>query len=92
MQQILKYKTLDDVIERCNDTTYGLAAGILSNDVNQILQFTSAVKAGTVWVNSYLSNAVQSPFGGYKHSGIGREFGEDGLHEYCEIKTVVIQK
>ena len=91
VQQVFKYKTLDEVIKRCNDTNYGLAAGILSNDINQTLKFTNQVRAGTIWVNSYLAASCRIPFGGYKESGIGRECGEDGLHEYCEIKTVCIQ-
>ena len=91
VQQVFKYKTLDEVIKRCNDTNYGLAAGILTNNIDQAMRFVSQVRAGTVWVNNYLSCSARAPFGGYKESGIGRECGEDGLHEYCEIKTVCIQ-
>lgn len=79
------------MIDRCNDTSYGLAAGILSTNIDQVMQFTSGVRAGTIWVNTFLETKPQTPFGGYKCSGIGREFGEDGLHEYCEIKTVSIR-
>nr|ABU97475.1 aldehyde dehydrogenase [Suidasia medanensis] len=90
VQQILKYKTLDEVIERANNTTYGLAAGILTNDLNQALKYSSSVRAGSVWVNTYLHVAPQTPFGGFKQSGHEREMGEDGLKAYCEIKTVTI--
>lgn len=91
VQQILKYSTLDEVIARCNDTKYGLAAGILTNDINQALKFTAGVQAGTVWVNTYLASITGAPFGGFKQSGIGREGGEEGFHEYLEIKTVTIK-
>jgi len=91
VQQIMKYKDLDEVIVRCNDTTYGLAAGILTTDINQALKFSAEVQAGTVWVNTYLQGGSGVPFGGFKQSGIGREGGEEGFHEYCEIKTVTIK-
>lgn len=91
VQQILKYHTLDEVIGRCNDSQYGLAAGILTSDINQALKFSSSVQAGSVWVNCYDATMVQTPFGGFKQSGHGRELGEDGLHGYCEVKTVTIK-
>jgi len=88
VQQILKYSTLEEVIERANETTYGLAAGIITQDLNKVNLFTQAVNAGTVWVNTYLHFAPQLPFGGYKMSGIGRENGAEVLKEYCQVKTV----
>ncbi len=91
VQQILKYSSLDEVIGRCNATNYGLAAGILTKDINQALKFANEVQAGSIWVNCYDHTVVQTPFGGFKHSGIGRELGEEGLHGYCEIKTVTIK-
>nr|AOD75396.1 aldehyde dehydrogenase-like protein [Tyrophagus putrescentiae] len=91
VQQILKYKSLDEVIDRCNSSAYGLAAGILTKDINQALKFSGAVQAGSVWVNCYDHTVVQTPFGGFKQSGHGRELGEEGLHGYCEVKTVTIK-
>lgn len=91
VQQIFKYKDLDEVIERANNTEYGLAAGILSNDINQALKFANAVQAGSVWINGYMDISPSTPFGGFKQSGHGREMGEDGLHEYCEIKTITVK-
>lgn len=90
VQQILKFKTLDEVIERSNDTTYGLAAGIFTKNLDTANMYTQAVRAGTVWVNTFLAFGAQMPFGGYKMSGIGREGGEDGIKEYCQIKSVVV--
>ena len=91
VQQILRYQTLDEVIDRCNDTPYGLAAGILTQNINQALYFASHVQAGSVWINGYMNISSSTPFGGYKQSGYGREMGEDGLHEYCEIKTITVR-
>lgn len=73
VQCILKFKTLDEVIERANDTNYGLAAGILTKNLDNAFTFANAVEAGTVWVNTYLTGGPQMPFGGYKESGVGRE-------------------
>lgn len=91
VQQILKFKTLDEVISRANDTNYGLAAGVLTKNMDTALMFSQGVQAGTVWVNCYLESPPQSPFGGYKMSGIGRELGFDSLMEFLEIKTVTIK-
>lgn len=90
VQQLFKYKTLDEAIERSNATEYGLAAGILTNDINQALKYADSVRAGSIWVNGFMTMSCNTPFGGFKQSGIGREMGEEGLHEYCEIKTVTI--
>ena len=72
-------------------THYGLAAGIFCNDINKILPIANALEAGSVWVNCYEAIFNQSPFGGFKQSGIGRELGEYGLHEYTEVKNVTIR-
>lgn len=73
MQSILKFKTLDEVIERANQTSYGLAAGIITKNIDNALTFAQAVEAGSVWVNCYDAVVPQAPFGGYKQSGHGRE-------------------
>ena len=90
MQQILKFKTLDEVIDRSNRTNYGLAAGIVTRDLDTANLYVQGVDAGTVWVNTFLAFSPQTPFGGFKMSGQGREGGEDGLHEYSEVKQVTI--
>ncbi|KAI1287426.1 Retinal dehydrogenase 1 [Halotydeus destructor] len=91
VQQIFKFSTLAEVIKRANDTQYGLAAGVVTKSIDTALLFAQAVKAGSVWVNCYDATMVQTPFGGYKMSGNGRELGEDGIHEYLESKTVTIK-
>lgn len=70
---IFKFKDLNEVLERANDTTYGLAAGVFSNDINRVLNVAHSLQAGTIWVNCYDIVAPQAPFGGFKQSGFGRE-------------------
>ncbi|KAM9331106.1 aldehyde dehydrogenase 1A1-like [Gastrophryne carolinensis] len=91
VQQIMKFKTIDDVIKRANNTEYGLAAGVFTKDLDKALTVSDALQAGTVWVNSYGAVSPQAPFGGFKMSGNGREMGEYGLHEYTEVKTTIIK-
>ncbi|CAG2115400.1 unnamed protein product, partial [Medioppia subpectinata] len=88
VQSIFKFKTLEEVIDWCNHTTYGLAAGAFTKDIDRALVLTEALEAGSVWINTFLAFRPQTPFGGYKQSGLGRELGEEGLHEYLEVKTV----
>lgn len=73
VQSILKFKTLDEVIERANNTKYGLAAAVITKNIDIALTFAKAVEAGSVWVNCYDAVVPQCPFGGYKQSGSGRE-------------------
>ncbi|XP_015600493.1 retinal dehydrogenase 1 [Cephus cinctus] len=91
VQSILKFDTLDEVIERANRTNYGLASGVITKDINKALTFAQAIHAGSVWVNCYDAITPQTPFGGYKKSGIGRELGEEGLKEYLEVKTISVK-
>ena len=85
---IAKFKDEDEVVELANDTTYGLAAGIFTKDYERAVRVTSALKAGTTWVNLFNFVHWSMPFGGYKESGIGRECGDAALENYTEIKTV----
>uniref|UniRef100_A0A8C9TX09 aldehyde dehydrogenase (NAD(+)) n=1 Tax=Scleropages formosus TaxID=113540 RepID=A0A8C9TX09_SCLFO len=91
VQQIMKFSSIEEVIRRANNTHYGLAAGVFTNDINKALTISAALQAGTVWVNCYNAMSSQCPFGGFKMSGNGREMGEYGLQEYTEIKTVTIK-
>ncbi|KAM9331104.1 aldehyde dehydrogenase 1A1-like [Gastrophryne carolinensis] len=91
VQQLMKFKTLEEVIKRANNTTYGLAAGVFTRDLDKALTLSNAIQAGTIWVNCYLVVSAQAPFGGFKMSGNGRELGEYGLHEYTEVKTIIVK-
>lgn len=91
VQSILKFNTLEEVIERANQTTYGVAAGVLTNDITKAVKFAQAIESGSVWVNHYATTTLQAPFGGYKQSGIGRELGPEALDNYLETKTISIK-
>ncbi|KXS12586.1 putative Iad1-indole-3-acetaldehyde dehydrogenase [Gonapodya prolifera JEL478] len=84
------FETEDEVIERANNTTYGLAAGLFTKDLNRAIRVSSLLDAGTIWVNSWMDVHVNMPFGGYKESGQGRELGEYALNEWTQIKSVKI--
>lgn len=88
VQSIHKFETFEEVVDRANDSNYGLGAGVVTNDVNVALAFVKHVRAGSMWVNVYEHVTPQTPFGGFKESGIGREMGEDGISQYLENKTV----
>lgn len=88
---ILKFKTIDEVVERANSSIYGLAAGVFTSSIDRGLQIANSLRAGTVWVNCFDVFEAGAPFGGYKQSGIGRELGEYGLDAYTEVKTVCVK-
>ena len=91
VMQIMKFKTVEEVIKRANNTNYGLAASVMTSDLDKALMVSQALQAGSVWVNCYNTITAQAPFGGFKQSGNGRELGEYGLQQYSEIKTVTIK-
>ncbi|KAG8597769.1 hypothetical protein GDO81_002384 [Engystomops pustulosus] len=91
VMQILKFKTIEDVIERANGSEYGLAAAVFTKDLDKANYVSQSLRAGTVWINCYDVFGAQAPFGGYKASGTGRELGEYGLEAYTEVKNVTIK-
>lgn len=91
VMQILKFSSVDELLERANKTEYGLAASVFTRDIDKALYFSSGLRAGTVWINCYDVFGAQVPFGGFKMSGIGRELGEYGLQQYSEVKTVTVK-
>ncbi|XP_072039302.1 aldehyde dehydrogenase 1A1-like [Amphiura filiformis] len=91
VQSIFKFKTIEEVADRANKTSYGLAAAVFTKDIDKAITIANTIQAGYIWVNCYQAVSLQAPFGGYKQSGIGREGGEDGIAEYCEIKTVIVK-
>lgn len=86
----MPFEDLDDVIERANNSMYGLAAGLWTENVKNAHYVANRLKAGTVWVNCYNAFDAASPFGGYKESGFGREMGSYALDNYTEVKSVWI--
>ncbi|GAA6015238.1 hypothetical protein JCM10207_003657 [Rhodosporidiobolus poonsookiae] len=85
---VQKFKDEDDVVLKGNDTMYGLAAAVFSQNISRALRTANRLHAGTVWVNCYNQLTTQVPFGGYKQSGIGRELGEYALANYTSVKSV----
>ncbi|KAH0620057.1 hypothetical protein JD844_014595 [Phrynosoma platyrhinos] len=91
VQPIMKFKSIEEVIQRANNTEYGLTAAVFTKNLDRALTLASALQSGTVWINCYNSLFAQAPFGGFKMSGNGRELGEYALSEYTEVKTITIK-
>jgi acyl-CoA reductase-like NAD-dependent aldehyde dehydrogenase len=85
---VIKYDRLEDAIRMANDTIYGLAAGVWGSNIDRAVSVAKQIRAGTIWINDFHMINAEAPFGGYKQSGIGRELGTWGLHEYTEVKHI----
>ena len=84
----IKFKDAEDAIAKANNTVYGLAAAVWTKDVSKAHRIARALKAGTVWVNTYNLYDPALPFGGFKESGFGRDQGKDALEKYTQTKSV----
>lgn len=85
---ILPFKDTEEAIRLANDTPYGLAANVWCDDPIEARRVAEQIRAGTVWINGGGAMRPDAPFGGYGHSGIGRELGEWGMREYLEVKHI----
>ena len=81
----------DEAIAIGNDVVYGLAAGVWTQNIGRAMTMADKLQAGTVWINTYRAVSYLSPFGGYKHSGLGRESGKEMIKEYLQMKSVWIE-
>lgn len=91
VMSVLSFESEDEVIERANDTPFGLAAGVFTKDLPRAHRVIGQIKAGTCWINAYNLTPVEMPFGGMKQSGIGRENALAALGHYSQIKTVYVE-
>ncbi|WP_233233556.1 aldehyde dehydrogenase [Bordetella sp. LUAb4] len=87
---VIRFKDEDEALQLANDTEFGLAAAVWTQDLRRAMHCVEKIQAGTVWVNNYRSTSFASPFGGYKRSGTGREGGVDAIKEYMQVKSVWI--
>ncbi len=88
---VIPFEDEEELVRQANDTEYGLAAGIWTRDIQKAHRVAHALRAGTVWINSYRTLSFNTPFGGYKMSGIGRENGLESINEYTQVKSVWVE-
>ncbi|MGY3572614.1 betaine-aldehyde dehydrogenase [Vibrio paucivorans] len=91
VMSVLKFRDEDEVIQRANNTDYGLAAGVFTQNLSRAHRIIHQMQAGICWVNTWGDSPAEMPVGGYKHSGLGRENGPETLHHYTQTKSVLIE-
>ena len=85
---VIAFDTAEEAIEIANDTNYGLSASVWTRDFDTAMSTSRRIRAGTVWVNTFLEGYPELPFGGFKESGLGREIGRFAIEEFTELKTI----
>jgi len=89
---LMKFSTESEVIQRANDSEYGLAGAVWTGDTDKGVEIAEQLETGTVWINEYLHLSPFSPFGGHKQSGFGAEYGLDGLKEFTYPQVITVKK
>ncbi len=87
---VIKFKTMDEVIDMANDSDFGLAGGVFTKDINKAIKVARGIRTGRIWVNTYNTFPAGASFGGYKDSGIGRETHKVILDHYSQMKNIII--
>jgi betaine-aldehyde dehydrogenase len=85
---LMPYKDFDEAIQLANDNQFGLGASLMTHDARLVKRFFEGVQAGTIWINDPLTDNFAGPFGGMKMSGLGRELGQEGYDEFCQVKHI----
>lgn len=85
---LLTFESIENALQIANNTPYGLSAGVWSDSIETCMTVARGVRTGTVWVNTFMDGTPELPFGGYKHSGLGRELGKRAVEDYTEEKTI----
>lgn len=85
---VIEFTDEDDAVDIANETRFGLAAAVWTNDIKRAIRVSKRIRAGTVWVNAYGKTFAETEYGGYKQSGVGRERGLDGLFEFTQSKHI----
>ncbi|MFS1286891.1 aldehyde dehydrogenase family protein [Pseudomonas piscis] len=88
---VIAFDDEDDAVLQGNDTSYGLSAAVWTRDISRAHKVVRALKAGRVWINTYGESDPAMPFGGYKQSGWGREFGQESIDAYTQVKAVMLR-
>jgi len=88
---IIRFTDTEEALRIANDSLYGLSASVWTRDFNTAMTCTRKIRAGTVWINTFMDGAPELPFGGYKESGLGRELGPHSVEEFTEMKTVTMR-
>ena len=87
---VIPYEDDEDAIRIANDSSYGLAGSVVSGDIERAMKIARRIRAGTFSVNGGVASGADMPFGGYKHSGLGREWGKAGFEEYLQTKALAL--
>ncbi|HLR66807.1 MAG TPA: aldehyde dehydrogenase family protein [Virgibacillus sp.] len=87
---VIRWNDYEQMIKEANDTPYGLAAGVITNSLDRAVETANRLQAGNIWINEYNNFQTGAPFGGYKNSGVGREYGEEALDMYTQSKMITM--
>ncbi len=88
---VLTFDDEEEALQIANNVKYGLVAGIFTSDINRAMRLATRIKAGQIYINEYYAGGEETPFGGYKQSGFGREKGLEALNNYTQVKNVAIR-
>ena len=87
---ILTFDTKEEAIRIANSTIYGLSAGVWTRDINTAFAVSRGIRAGTIWINTFMDGYPELCFGGFKESGLGRELGRFSIEEFTELKSIQV--